>query len=149
MDVPFSLFSQPMRARGRGEQLKPFRCRSYPLVIVKPKLGISTREAYDSLVESHRRNDDMKIQNFISRDIRQVSDGLFNQFQPMMEHQFPEIVGIKQDLLRLGAPNVCLSGTGSALFSVFVESDHASHIYSAMVNQHHEVYLTHIVGDSD
>jgi len=115
-DVPFFLVGGTALGLGRGDEVYPLiDLPPRDVVIVRPAFGISTKEAYDWLSTArspHPMHDDPAV------PVR--SDHEFgNDFETVVEAQYPEIRQIRERLLRLGARQARLSGSGSALFGIF------------------------------
>ncbi len=132
-DVPFFLFDSPAVATGKGEVLQ--RVEGIPdawLVIVKPPGGISTRQAYEKidLVLTEEKKH-IIIPKFIG-NLHNLVGSMFNDFEPIAEAMLGEITDIKKALIGHGALGAMLSGSGSAVFGVFVDEAGAQRAYKAL-----------------
>jgi 4-diphosphocytidyl-2-C-methyl-D-erythritol kinase len=132
-DVPFFLFGSPALVMGRGEILRAVE--GIPpawLVIVKPRGGISTREAYknlDLLLTENEKN--ITIPKF-NGTLDTLVGAMSNDFGPIAESMLPEITEIKGELLRQGSVAAMLTGSGSALFGLFADEAEANRAYLAL-----------------
>ncbi len=105
-DTAFFIRNQPAVATGRGEVLTPAEnpfAGKY-IIIVKPEIHISTREAYSGVVPH--------VPEIPMRE---------NAFETPLFASHPELARIKQELMNLGAVYASLSGSGSAIYGIFEE----------------------------
>ncbi|MBF0288999.1 MAG: 4-(cytidine 5'-diphospho)-2-C-methyl-D-erythritol kinase [SAR324 cluster bacterium] len=115
-DIPFFLNPTPSQAMGRGEQLIPLvPYPSFFLVIVKPAFSISTAQAYQNCQPAS-----MDVANQKMTTINEVVGSLHNQFESTLFLEFPLLAEIKEKLVEYGAVGALVSGSGSAVFGVFV-----------------------------
>ena len=132
-DVPFFLFGSPALATGKGEILE--RVKGIPeawLVIVKPRGGISTRDAYkrlDLILTESKKN--TMIPRF-NDSFDALIGAMRNDFEPVAELMLPEIAQIKGELLRQGSGGAMLTGSGSAVFGLFADEAGAQRAYRAL-----------------
>lgn len=135
-DVPFFLSGGCARATGVGTTLQPLPDRSdVPLIVVTPRAAVSTAKAYaafsssalttpntDTILSSLHEAAEMRdsrpwpLGNDISTDLR-------NDFESVIFDIEPEIRRAKEALLRAGALNAMLAGSGSSVFGVFENQD--------------------------
>ena len=122
-DVPFCLRGGLTRTRGIGEQMENLPCgRCYPLVIIQPCRGLSTREVFSAfrLDESVPHPDtDRAASALISGDIAPLRKSLGNVLQSVSVAMRPEIGKALQRLREAGADVALMTGSGSAVFGVF------------------------------
>lgn len=147
MDVPFFLYKEPMIAYELGNQLKTCVVRSYQVVLVKPKTNISTQAAYALFDSSERQSTQLDYPDFRCQDEKKLSSMLLNVFEPIIFKHYAEVEQVKQDLLSAGAPCACLTGSGSAVFALFIDKHRARKVYDAMRWKYDEVFLTVILGN--
>lgn len=121
-DVPFFLFGGRALGAGRGEQIYPLpeipkKC----LLLVSPRrLAVSTAEAYGWLSSSLTTDDiPSKIYAFCILCWSPQETGLPNDFQAAVFQRYPRLKTIQRDLLRHGAAEAALAGSGSTVFGVF------------------------------
>jgi 4-diphosphocytidyl-2-C-methyl-D-erythritol kinase len=97
------------------------------LLIVKPHSKVSTAQAYKSLNAPALTKADSDTILSISCADEQFTDfhpdTLRNDFEPVVFHLKPEIERVKDTLLRAGARNALLAGSGSSVFGVFDGSE--------------------------
>jgi 4-diphosphocytidyl-2-C-methyl-D-erythritol kinase len=121
-DVPFFLHEQAMVATGRGDLLAPLAGEPYRLphilVVVKPRVHVSSADAYALIQPNPRQNPDLRSL-VLSNDLERWRAELVNDFEAPIVARYPEIAAVKGCLVRAGAQYASLSGSGSAVFGVF------------------------------
>lgn len=125
-DVPFFILESPFAlGTGRGEILKKIKApkRKIWLCLVKPAFGISTKEAYKGLRLSSltplEGNVKMLIHSIQKGPLKRLSELLVNSMELSLNKRVTTISKIKRMLLRNGALNALMSGSGSAVFGIF------------------------------
>ena len=116
-DVPFFLTGGMALAEGRGEKVTPLPplAPDWPLVIVKPKVGVSTAAAYAALDALKNRQ-----MNGAARRWQGGEQVLHNDFEVVILPNYPEVAAAYSLLLQTAEreksfmPLLC--GSGSALF---------------------------------
>ena len=144
-DVPFCLHGGTAMVTGIGETICPLPLLP-PLafVVAKPPEGISTAEAYRAVDAAPltRRPD-----NAAAR--RAVQDGDLAALLPQFINVFsaatalPGVEQIRRSMLSLGAHAACMTGSGSAVFGVFVDDDAADRCAAALSAQWDTVFVCH------
>jgi len=120
-DVPFFLAGGTALGLGRGEELYPLpEMPAYPLLLVVPRLHVSTPEAYRALGRDLTSLADVSKLNVLQSFVwnGRVSE-LENDFEAPVFRMHPELGRWRRRLVKLGAPAARLSGSGAALFGVF------------------------------
>ena len=117
-DVPFFLYNQPMYATGRGEVMTPIDLdlSVYRLKIVKPDIHVSTKEAYAGITP---QESDVFLPQVLQQPIETWKDVVTNDFEKTVFAKHPELEEIKESFYRDGALYASMSGSGSAIFSIF------------------------------
>jgi 4-diphosphocytidyl-2-C-methyl-D-erythritol kinase len=128
-DVPFFLRSGFAVGQSRGELLKYFRAIfPYKILIVNPRINVSTPMAYNSLNRSSELGKVLDLQTLFYRGLENPviwREFVFNDFEKPIFKQFPEIGEIKNNLYDNGALFALMSGSGSTLFGVFENQEKA------------------------
>ena len=83
---------------------------------------------------------DELIKRLYSRDIRGLSTCLYNEFEQVME--LPEIVEIKRTMLSCKALGSSMSGSGSAVFAIFLNKKKAEACVNILKEKYNKVFLT-------
>ncbi len=121
-DVPFFLLGGTALGIGRGEQVFPLPdLPRRTLVVVSPTgLSVNTREAYGWLAARlTKRVADPTVFTFCALCWNRWSRGLANDFEPVVFRRHPRLRILRRALLRRGAAEAALAGSGSAVFGVF------------------------------
>ena len=120
-DCAFCMEAVPAYAEGIGERLTPIPLdlNGYRMVVVKPQVAVSTREAFSGIkVKRPAKN----CRDIVMQPIDTWQEELVNDFEDSIFPQHPELAAIKQRLYALGARYAAMSGSGSALFAFFDEA---------------------------
>lgn len=120
-DVPFCLLSKPALVGGIGENLIPFIVNTdFWIILVKPKKGISTKVAFESLdFNTIEHPNVIAMQDaLINNDYEKVIANLKNTLEIPALNLVPEIANVKKDLLEIGLDGVLMSGSGSTVFGI-------------------------------
>lgn len=122
-DVPFCISCGAAIATGIGEILKPIPYISgMPLVIVKPKISLSTAEMYKAVDEAEiqiRPDTEAMAAALQSGSVKDAAKYICNVFEKPAIEQNPVINEIKEKLMSAGAINAMMTGSGSAVFGIF------------------------------
>ncbi len=117
-DCPFFLKCLPALARGRGEELQllePFLA-GYFLIMVNPKIHISTREAYQNC-QPHQPSESLDMLARLPVD--EWKNLIINDFEDYVFKKHPVVGEIKEALYKAGALYSSMSGSGSTVFGLF------------------------------
>lgn len=129
-DCPFFVRNTPMYAEGIGNILSPIQLAltGKTLVLVKPEIFVSTREAY-SQVDPHRP--EKPLRELITQPLETWRNTIVNDFEVSVFPLYPEIAAIKDRLYDLGAIYASMSGSGSAVFGIFDQPvEHIDEVFS-------------------
>ena len=119
-DLPAFLLGGRALGVGRGDEV--YALDDAPVrycVLLCPPWPIATRQAYAWARRLTPRRPAAKIGNSGS-----LQDGLWssgNDFEPVVFPRFPELARMKAALLRAGAEQAGLSGSGSTVYGLFAE----------------------------
>jgi 4-diphosphocytidyl-2-C-methyl-D-erythritol kinase len=132
MDVPFFLGSGRAVARGRGERLAALPGGGgYALVLVNPRVPLSTREVYGRVPAGWRAEPtgtERVIEALRTRNVSKIAAALTNNLESVVEPVLPVIGRMKAALLAAGALGAIMSGSGPTVFGVARSLDHARQI---------------------
>ena len=119
-DCAFFVYNTPMMATGIGTEFSALdlSLKGYYLALVKPKVFVSTADAYRSVTP---KEPTFSLQNLTSTPIAAWKNVLVNQFEESVFAQFPLIADVKQRLYNAGALYASMSGSGSSVFGIFTE----------------------------
>lgn len=143
-DVPFCLLGGTMLATGTGTTLKKLHAMpKCHIVVCKPEVSVSTAAAYaacDARPSKGFLYTDELIKRLYSRDIRGLSTCLYNEFEQVME--LPEIHEIKQQMISCKALGCSMSGSGSAVYAIFINEKKAQACVNVLKEKYKNVFLT-------
>lgn len=141
-DVSFCSVGGLCRVQGKGEIITSLKTDlKMFFVIVKPVITIYTKKSFHqfSLTQNYSETNNDDLVNFIiSNDFFNMEKYLINDFEKITHES---ILKIKQDLLIFGATNSLMTGTGSAVFSVFIDYNEAFNCYNNIKKIYEESYL--------
>jgi 4-diphosphocytidyl-2-C-methyl-D-erythritol kinase len=129
-DVPFFLFGGTVLGIGRGDEIYPLpdAPNSSVLVISPNTIAVPTVEAYKWLAakplasarpQLTKRRTTHKLCNFCALCWSAQGAALGNDFEAAVFPRYPRLRSIKRQLLRQGAVEATLAGSGSAVFALF------------------------------
>ena len=120
-DCPLFIYNRPMIGEGRGEILSeyPLDLSGYDLQVLTPEgVAVSTKEAYAG-IRPHLP--EIPLREALTRPVEEWSQVLFNDFEETVFANHPELAAIKRSLYESGAVYACMSGSGSALFALYMK----------------------------
>jgi len=117
-DCPFFIDPVPSCATGRGEILKPVSniLDGYNIVLINPRIRISTRDAYNNCVPSKPKKSLEQLVTLHPSDWKKL---IANDFEDYAFKLYPEIREIKRSLYGAGAVYSSMSGSGSTVYGIF------------------------------
>lgn len=117
-DCPFFITGTPVYATGIGNEFHPITLNlsGMYIVVVKPDVFVSTKEAYSMV---HPEKPTITLDKKIVRPISEWRDTISNDFEKGIFALHPELETIKSKLYELGATYAAMSGSGAALFGLF------------------------------
>jgi 4-diphosphocytidyl-2-C-methyl-D-erythritol kinase len=126
-DVPFFVYGRPGRVGGIGEKFTPEAgWGGVPLVVARPPRGLATAAVFRSYdeVASERPASLTKwasvtsIANFVASG-SSLREPLVNDLEAVAVEVYPEVLSLKRLLLDVGAGGALMTGSGSAVFSLW------------------------------
>ncbi len=120
-DVPYFLFGGRALAVNRGDEIYPLEDRpKRTIVVVSPKgIGVPTKDAYEWLgPELTRLTKPNRIWGFCALCWSR-QETVSNDFEGPVFSRHPRLREIRDGLLKRGAANAALAGSGSAVFGVY------------------------------
>lgn len=128
-DVAFCIAGGTALARGRGEALQDMApMPDCSIVVCKPGFSISTPELFRKLDQINlcRHPDTVGMQAAIADgDLRGCTMRMYNVFEEVPDRRMRTVAEIKSAMLDFGALGAIMTGTGSAVFGVFQDSETA------------------------
>lgn len=120
-DCPFFIKDKPVLATGIGNIFTPIQLslKGMYVVLVKPDIHVSTREAYAHVVPCQPKD---SLSQLIKLPIEEWKGCIANDFEKSVFIAHPEIAAIKDKLYDMGAVYASMSGSGSTVFGIFKEA---------------------------
>ncbi len=121
-DVPFFLFGGRALAVNRGDEIYPLpNGPKQTILVVSPRdIGVSTKDAYEWIsAELTKRAKPPKIWGFCALCWSRQGAGISNDFEGPVFSRYPRLGEIRDALLKRGAADAALAGSGSAVFGIF------------------------------
>ena len=129
-DCPFFINNTPVFATGIGNIFTPieFSLHGKTIILVKPDIFVSTRDAYALVKPSPAA---IPLTEAIKQPISEWKQFITNDFEKSVFAKYPEIAAIKDKLYDMGALYASMSGSGSAVYGIFDSPiEYADEIFS-------------------
>lgn len=143
-DVPFCLTNTSALARGRGEKLTPLpNIEKLHFLLVKPDFQVSTAQVYKEFdLEKVRQVPDTKafLKAWQEYDIISLANNMQNVLESVCLPKYPEINKIKLDMLKYGALNAIMSGSGPTVLGLFNDQEKIHRAYTGFLQDYKEVF---------
>lgn len=143
-DIPFCILGGTRLATDTGTTLN--KVRSMPkcfIVLVKPDISVSTREAY-ALADGRKglkiKYTDYCKQMLYSGDLSGIASTLHNDFEEVLN--LDEINDVKKIMYDSKALGAAMTGSGSAVFAIFRNERKAQKCVDKLKETYSKVYLT-------
>jgi 4-diphosphocytidyl-2-C-methyl-D-erythritol kinase len=153
-DVPYCIMRGTALAEGIGEQLSALppmpRCK---VLIAKPSVSVSTKFVYENLKldDATRRPDiDSLIEALHDGNLEGAAACMGNVLENVTIPNYPVIAQIKEEMIKGGALNAMMSGSGPTVFGLFAEDKLAEKAYQKLRRGDlaKQVYLTDIYNNA-
>ncbi len=148
-DVPFCIVGGTKRATGTGTTLHKLpKLPKCHIVICKPEVSVSTAQAYalaDKRTGARISYTDLCVRALYNGSIRNISDFLHNDFEEVLS--LDVINSIKSVMLKSKAFGTAMSGSGSAVFGLFLTKKSAVKCAEKLRAEYSDVYVTTPVND--
>ncbi len=142
-DVPFCIVGGTYHATETGTTLKKLRgLPSCHIVICKPEIAISTAEAYrlaDKRTAGQYSYTQLCIPALYSGSVRNVADFLHNDFEEVLNLE--EINKVKKIMHEDKCLGCAMSGSGSAVFALFLNEKQANKCAKSLREAYNEVFV--------
>ncbi|MBP5393573.1 MAG: 4-(cytidine 5'-diphospho)-2-C-methyl-D-erythritol kinase [Bacteroidaceae bacterium] len=128
-DCPFFINPRPLYAEGIGDVFTPisFNLNGWYLMLVKPEVYVSTREAYAGV---HPHKPAYSLLETIKLPVGQWVGRMVNDFEESIFSNHPLLAEIKQELYLQGAAYASMSGSGSTIFGLFRSRPHCEQVFA-------------------
>jgi 4-diphosphocytidyl-2-C-methyl-D-erythritol kinase len=143
-DVPFCLMGGAARCEGIGNKMTAaIPWRGLSLVIAKPAISVSTKEAYDAIDHLQERNpctSEQVLEALEQRNREQLGAALVNDFEAGLFPRIPELAGVSRQLAEWNRPHM-MTGSGAAFFVMAEDRDEAEYIAAHLMAEHRDWYV--------
>ena len=137
-------------AEGIGEKLTSLppmvKC---PVLIAKPAISVSTKFVYENLKlndETIHPDIDQLVKDIEAKDLHAIAGHMGNVLESVTIPEYPIIAEIKEQMMKSGAINSMMSGSGPTVFGLFEDEETAQKAYDDMVKSGlaKQIYVTSI-----
>lgn len=146
-DVPFCVMQTCAFVKGIGEIILPFQIKCYfEILLVKPKVGVSTGKAFSMLDFARCAHPDCeRVKACLQQDtFGELANVIANSLEYSACQLVPEIAEIKKELQRMGLPVVLMSGSGSSVFALTRDKNQLATAYTSMLQKGYFVCKTKV-----
>ena len=129
-DCAFFIQNKPVFASGIGNIFEEINLslKGYYLVLVKPDIFVSTKDAFANIIPMKPNH---SLKEIIRMPVETWRATMKNDFEDSVFKKFPEIAAIKDKLYDMGAIYASMSGSGSSVFGIFREQvEHVDEVFS-------------------
>ena len=147
-DVPYCVRGGTVLCEGRGEKMTTLpampKCQ---YVIVKPDEAFPTGKMYgeiDTQNPMRRHTTDSMMTALENGDLGAVAEKLENTFEQVISPD-SDVFAIRDTLLKNGALNAMMSGSGSAVFGIFDDAAKAETACKALEKSTRQIFLAESV----
>ena len=147
-DVPYCLMRGTALAEGIGEKLTRLpACPPCHILVAKPRISVSTKFVYSNLradeLQAHP-DIDRQIEALENGDLKGVAEAMGNVLETVTIPAHPVIGEIKEQMMRGGALNAMMSGSGPTVFGIFTDPVLAEKTFQQLRRSRslQQVYLT-------
>jgi 4-diphosphocytidyl-2-C-methyl-D-erythritol kinase len=147
-DVSFFLSGGTALMEGRGEKVTPLPPMPHQWIILiipdVPRLPGKTKRVYSMLRPSHYTDGKIteKLITFLKSGGEFSSSLLYNVFENVVFGSGEELTILRDHLLKIGAPNIHLAGSGPTMFTLLEDKSQAEDLLVRLKNQGMEAFLT-------
>ena len=147
-DVLFNYYNTPSIVSGIGDVIEPINIKNkYYVLIVNPRGGVSTKQAYELLDLNTCDHPDIKGLSLALQNGDDISSYLGNSLQEpafKLNSEIPVVI----DLLKShGLDKVLMSGSGSAVFGLSEDYNQIQEVYKKIENSGYYVRFSEIISN--
>ena len=135
-DVPYCIMGGTALSEGIGEILTPLPAptKAY-LLIAKPDIDVSTKFVYENLhadmLKYHPDIDGM-VEALKVGNLTKVTERMGNVLETVTEKKYPIIRRIKDEMIKGGAQNALMSGSGPTVFGIYTDKETVRKAYDVI-----------------
>lgn len=119
-DCAFFIKNRPVFASGIGDVFEPvdLSLKGYYILLVKPEICVSTKEAYDLIKPGYPQ---ISLREIICQPVESWENSMVNDFEKNVFVKYPAIKNLKDTFYAMGAVYASMSGSGSCVYGLFKE----------------------------
>ncbi len=120
-DCAFFIRNRPVFATGIGNLFEPvpLSLEGYSIILVKPEIAVSTRDAFSGITPARPET---SLKEIVRQPVETWAKTMRNDFENTVFHKYPELASLKDKLYDLGAIYASMSGSGSTVYGIFRET---------------------------
>ena len=143
-DVPFFIINKPAIIRGIGENISEISSLKTNVLLVKPKSGVDTKEAYKKYDEIGGMHGNFKkvLEAYEGRKLTDLGKNVYNSLENAAFSINTLIEKVKDDLITAGFPVVLMSGSGSTVFALTDDVNKAKNYLRKVDKTNYDAWLT-------
>ena len=143
-DVVPCFYNKAIKAEGIGDIITHIDTNfRYYMVIIKPKICCNTKEMFERLDTQDNIKQLNTSENIIkalkNKDIKLLAKNLYNVFEEVIPEK-ESIKNIKKELIKNGALNALMTGSGSSVYGIFEDKQSAKKAYMELKDKY-ETYI--------
>jgi len=117
----------------------------YYIILIYPGYEISTKKVYNSISSRDFRKGEKNLEKIITaikeKNLDKLVNNLYNIFEIVIFKEYSDLLDIKEELIKNGADNALVSGTGSTVYGIFKERSKAVEVYNKLRRVYKKIYL--------
>ncbi len=151
-DVSFCVTGGTAVATGRGEKILPISTPpSCWVVLAKPAVSVSTADIYKALDIDRAVHPDVNgmVEAIEAQDFEKMCKLLGNSLESVTPHKVPEVSQIKNQMIKMGAEGVLMSGSGPTVFGLTQYDSKVQRICNSLKGFCPNVYAVRLWGQKE
>ncbi|MBP5280616.1 MAG: 4-(cytidine 5'-diphospho)-2-C-methyl-D-erythritol kinase, partial [Erysipelotrichaceae bacterium] len=149
-DVPFNYYNVPAVVSGIGDKIEKIDvAKKYYVLLVKPKTGVSTKQAYELLdMDKCDHPDINRLRNALENgdDIHGLLGNSLEQPAMLLNQEIEKIIN---RLRSYDIGDVLMSGSGSTVFCISEDRKQIQYLYEQFRSSRYFVRFTNTMGYND
>ena len=145
-DVVPCFYNKAVKAEGIGDIITNIDTQfKYYMVIIKPKISCNTKEMFQKLdteggIQQLHTSENI-IKALENKDIHLLANNLYNVFEEVIQEK-GIIQDIKKELIKNGALQALMTGSGSCVYGIFENKQLAQNVYIALKDKYQTYICT-------
>ncbi|TDG86404.1 4-(cytidine 5'-diphospho)-2-C-methyl-D-erythritol kinase [Lentilactobacillus hilgardii] len=149
-DVPYCIYGDTALVSGRGEIITPLnKLPKMWFILAKPHVSVSTPRILKKLARTpviHPNTDEL-LRGIADNDYSAIISNMGNALEAITIAEHPQILTLKQRLIKYGCDGSQMSGSGPTVFGVCRTESRARRVYNSISGFCSEVYLTQVTSE--